>query len=371
MKKKKSKFARMRKEARRLKDIGVKDMHRRMIFKSKELEKYCDRNNITGKFRKSILALANFDFYIRERAVSDVWCTLDRRAFKPLLSLLKPIDSYRLAPTVIEGLGNLGDKRAVKPLIEFVEGKEDKIHFDEADILRRHSINALASLRDKRAVMPLLERLKIESNQDNQLGILRALGKIPDQRSVKPLCKWLKADDLEAAIAASDSLISISNAGISINEAVPGFIHMIKRTSGDAGAMVRATASASWGLVKLKNRKGLKALLKQFIEMTKTQRQAVIIGMYNGGNFGLVKGKENLQKLSFAREYLDRRSGMNSRARLVAIALALNPSLIRNLPLNEKDARHKMDYLRSLEKDSHKRSLMDIYRIFKLNNVKL
>ena len=55
--KRKSKFARMRKEARWTKNMGLDKSRRRLFFLGKGLEKYCDENNITGPVRGKIIGL--------------------------------------------------------------------------------------------------------------------------------------------------------------------------------------------------------------------------------------------------------------------------------------------------------------------------
>ena len=83
-------------------------------------------------------------------------------------------------------LGEIGDIRAVEPLIEALEEKD-------LDLYSTVTI-ALAEIGDERAVEPLIEALKDDNWYVRQCSA-RALGIIGDERAVKPLNEALKDDD--------------------------------------------------------------------------------------------------------------------------------------------------------------------------------
>ncbi len=88
-------------------------------------------------------------------------------------------------------LGEIGDKRAVAPLIDALE---------EGDyILQRAAAAALGEIRDSKAVKPLIQILKNEHIMQKQHSLLSismtvvgALGKIGDATAVEPLMQVLE-----------------------------------------------------------------------------------------------------------------------------------------------------------------------------------
>ena len=80
-------------------------------------------------------------------------------------------------------LGEIGDKRAVIPLIKAIE--------DEALEVQYVSVKSLGMLRDRRAVEPLIRCLTSEEKWIRR-GAAHSLGQIGDLRAVDPLIPLLK-----------------------------------------------------------------------------------------------------------------------------------------------------------------------------------
>lgn len=78
----------------------------------------------------------------------------DKRAVKPLLKALKNADEF-VKPAAARALGELGDKAAVKPLINVLDGEI---------VLKSEAILALGKLKDERAIRPLTKLLKKKDN---------------------------------------------------------------------------------------------------------------------------------------------------------------------------------------------------------------
>jgi len=100
--------------------------------------------------------------------------TLGKKAVDPLLRLLLDGKSERLQ-TVINVLGDIGDKKAVTPLLKILEDKEKWFY------LRQHAAMSLGQIGDERAVEPIIEfieSLDLESNDGHNAlpGLLFALG---------------------------------------------------------------------------------------------------------------------------------------------------------------------------------------------------
>ncbi len=78
-----------------------------------------------------------------------------------------------------EALGDIGDVRAVEPLINALKSSS-----------KGHAVRALGDLKDQRAVEPLLELL-VDKNSDSKSWVIEALGKINDPRVILPLINQL------------------------------------------------------------------------------------------------------------------------------------------------------------------------------------
>ena len=93
--------------------------------------------------------------------------------FEQLIKALEDED-WQLSNSAASALAEIDEKRAVKPLIETLEGK-----------WTTSGIEALAKIGDKRAVEPLIKIFR----DDNTIA--EALGKIGDKRAVEPLIRAL------------------------------------------------------------------------------------------------------------------------------------------------------------------------------------
>jgi len=104
-----------------------------------------------------------------------------------------------------ESLGELGDTRAVEPLIVALE--------DSDSLVRHRAAEALGKLGDKRAVEPLIIALQ-GKNVEVRCAAARALGEIWDARAVDPLIAVLQDEDVEVRRAATRALGEIEDAQV-------------------------------------------------------------------------------------------------------------------------------------------------------------
>jgi HEAT repeat protein len=106
----------------------------------------------------------------------------DARAVEPLIAALKDKNSG-IRYGAAGALGEIGDARAVEPLIAALK--------DKHPVVRETAAEALGEIGDARAVEPLIAALK-----DKGPGVLEkaaeALGEIGDARAVEPLIAALK-----------------------------------------------------------------------------------------------------------------------------------------------------------------------------------
>jgi HEAT repeat protein len=101
-------------------------------------------------------------------------------AAEPLIAAL---DAGDKRDSVIHALGELGDPRAVEPLLTILE-EQDLLHQE-----LRNTVEALGNIGDSRAVEPLIAAL---GNWEASDVAADALGKIGDARAVDPLIAALK-----------------------------------------------------------------------------------------------------------------------------------------------------------------------------------
>lgn len=111
----------------------------------------------------------------------------DSRAVKPLIAKLKEkwVD---MSKAVAEALGKIGDPRAVQPLTSLLL-KEDDYY------VRRAAVQALGEIGDPGAVQPLVSLLLKEENLYIRKAAAEALGKIGDPRAIQPLATLFRKED--------------------------------------------------------------------------------------------------------------------------------------------------------------------------------
>jgi len=132
--------------------------------------------------------------FIREKAAEALSNIGDVRAVEPLIDVIN-LKSY-VTGKAAEALGKFGDVRAVEPLIEVLK---KSISLE----VKNGVIEALVYLNDVRAVEPLIELLK---NKHDREKVAEALGKFGDVRAVEPLIELLKGDDNEFVLDALGKL---------------------------------------------------------------------------------------------------------------------------------------------------------------------
>lgn len=112
---------------------------------------------------------------------------------------------------VVEALGNIGNKRAVKPLIIEIENVKKCVSCGKA----------LGKIKDERAVEPLIRILKHYQDNPNiyyngiRSSIAHALGEIGDKRAIEPLMQEIVTTDRkENQSVAAKSLVKIGKEAV-------------------------------------------------------------------------------------------------------------------------------------------------------------
>jgi HEAT repeat protein len=128
----------------------------------------------------------------------------NRRAVEPLIKALGDKDA-NVSHSAAEALGKIGDRSALFPLIDLLKG-DFWVQFS--------AISAIGAMRDYRAVPHLLEIL------DNELlaePVVRALGEIRDPRALYPLGKILPTVEARLAGLVAQTIMATYS---SMNEAM-------------------------------------------------------------------------------------------------------------------------------------------------------
>ncbi len=185
--------------------------------------------------------LENEDEWVRFYAVGTLGEIGDARAVEPLIralgeksskvskavmhalaklasveQLLKVLGEGNL--TVVEALGKIGDVRAVEPLIKALE--------DEDEDVRRNAVVALGKIGDARAFEPLIKKLSVAGDEVRLMidgdfvvsedvaarkEVVVALGEIGDARAVEPLIKALRDENWDIRFEAAVALGKIGD----------------------------------------------------------------------------------------------------------------------------------------------------------------
>ena len=184
----------------------------------------------------------------------------DKRAVAPLLEALRRGDCS-MRDIAADALGKLGDKQAVEPLLEMLADEmvwareaAPAASWKETDshVRARHSVvQALASLGDNRAVEPLIEMLK--SGDCDARTVTKALRDLGDKRAVGPLLEMLGDE-----YAGHDVIVALGNLGDKL--AVEPLLKMLGNE--------KAEAMAVWALGAIGDERAVEPL----IEMLRSRR---------------------------------------------------------------------------------------------------
>lgn len=136
-----------------------------------------------------ISALGSEGIEIREKAAYILGDIGDNKAVEPLIAILEDKDEdYELREKAVEALGKIRDVRAVEPLI-------DAACHDTEHAVRCASVTALGDIGNAQAVEPLIGLLRDKSSPSMMMmrGLAaEALGKIGDDTAVEPLIRVLE-----------------------------------------------------------------------------------------------------------------------------------------------------------------------------------
>ena len=152
-------------------------------------------------------ALQDSDHHVRKVAADGLGRIGDARAVEPLSAALKDSDDSdsNVRRAAVEALEKIGDTRAVEALIAVLKDSHRWV-------VRPAAAYALGRIGDARAVEPLIAALK-DSHSDLRRAAVEALEKIGDARAVEALMAALK-DDGELVHEAADAMVKFGTATV-------------------------------------------------------------------------------------------------------------------------------------------------------------
>lgn len=189
------------------------------------------------KYGELIDQLTSGDIDTRINAVQGLGELGDKRAVEPMIRSLD--DNAEVVHQAVFWLGQLGDDRVVEPLVELLV-KEDntpnqqireqigltlrifesateplvKLLMNQDYGIKINAVSGLARYQNKQAVSPLIDLLNIESNLPSPeyslftvFEIIESLEEIYDDLAIEPLIKLLRHENINIPPVAAKSLM--------------------------------------------------------------------------------------------------------------------------------------------------------------------
>lgn len=118
-------------------------------------------------------------------------------------------DDNNVRSHAIYSLGQIGDEKAVEPLIQVMDDENERID------VRNHAICVLGEIGDRRAVEPLIQVLKNKEEETSvRMGATRALAEIGDRRALEPLIQAMNDKDESVRNHAEYALIQFGETAV-------------------------------------------------------------------------------------------------------------------------------------------------------------
>ena len=156
------------------------------LFGPPNIEKMKAKRDVQGLIKALLYKKDSTEgehFRVRRTAAKALGEIGDPRAVEPLISMLKD-KSSSVREATAAALEVLGDPRAVEPLIATLLDSDGKV--------RESSAQALGKIGDARVVAPFVSVLKSENSKAIRMIAMEKLGQMRDARAVEPLIAVLK-----------------------------------------------------------------------------------------------------------------------------------------------------------------------------------
>jgi HEAT repeat protein len=191
-----------------------------------------------GWNKKQVLRYVDESYELRHtdslaRQPVDVLASVGKPAVKSLVAGLKGRDPFVRRQSA-QALGEIGDPRAVEPLIDLLS--------DPDALIRRHAVKALGKIEDPRAVTPIARVLSDSEEEWHVKGsAAEALGRMKDPNAIEPLARALMDLHWNVRSQSAKALGSIGD-----RRAVEPLILALK----DQDAAVRGYAAEALGKIR-------------------------------------------------------------------------------------------------------------------------
>jgi len=197
-----------------------------------------------------VYALGDESLVVREKGASALGKLGRPEAEDALISALNSNTNLSIVCAIIEALGQIGDTRAVEPLIAFLNHKEAKIREctaaslgklrdtravesliaalnDEQERVRWYAADSLGKIGDPVCVDSLIKLLS-DTNARVRESAVTALGQIGNQQAIESLIKALQDADKRVAEQAAESLVNIKNMNFEVMDTVANIFYTNK-----------------------------------------------------------------------------------------------------------------------------------------------
>jgi HEAT repeat protein len=138
-----------------------------------------------------------------QKAAEEALAKIGKPAVDPLIKTLKDANMLRRAGAA-RAIGHIRDERAVQPLIQALRDKNLGVQWNATEALGKMGVSA---------VEPLIQALRDE-NYDVRAGAAWALGEIRDRRAVEPLLRALEDEDRRVQRKAGEALKKIGGSAV-------------------------------------------------------------------------------------------------------------------------------------------------------------
>ena len=201
--------------------------------------------------------------YLRQEIVAILGELGDRRALEPLVRQLSDAD-IRVRWNAATALAKLGDNRATATLLEGLS--------DGDNVMRWSAEEALAQLGDNRAVKPLLKRLNEQVDWQNRAPIGEAvdgLGRLRDPRTLEPFLALLS---YRSVVNNYDRTVKITRAlkQLSDRQSIALLLYLLNNQKADTVAgpftVAEARANAAEVLGQLGDSQVMEPLLARLVD---------------------------------------------------------------------------------------------------------
>jgi HEAT repeat protein len=260
----------------------------------------------------------------------------DERAVMPLIEVLEKSNDYHVRTSAVKALGRIGDMRAVWPLIQAVKARgfdarylivEALVNIGQPAVAQliealqnKHTdvvctaAQALFSIGDEQAAPHLIELIRRTDSDEVRIFLIRALGELKDERAAVLLVAALQDQISSVVRLAKEGLVKIGPS------AVPPLVTALKTASAET---VRVSSIHVLG--QIKDRRALEPLIMALNDNSPQVRQAAATAL------GRLGGEEIIEPLIAVLKDNDPMVRHNAADALVMADSLAVPALIENL----------------------------------------